>query len=46
MTLTVRFGLTTQGDVAIDLNDGSGRPKVTIQVGNDGFVTVKGSRGR
>ena len=44
--LRVAIGLTTKGDVAIDLNDGSGRPKVAIQVGNDGFVTVKGLRGR
>jgi len=43
-SLRAAIGLTTKGDVAIDLNDGSGRPKVTIQVGND--VTVKGLRGR
>jgi len=45
-SLRAAVGLTTKGDVAIDLNDGSGRPKVTIQVGNDGIVTVKGLRGR
>jgi len=45
-SLRAAVGLTTKGNVAIDLNDGSGRPKVTIQVGNDGIVTVKGLRGR
>ena len=45
-SLRAAVGLTTKGDVAIDLNDASGRPKVTIQVGNDGSVTVKGLRGR
>jgi len=45
-SLRAAIGLTTQGDVAIDLNDGSGHPKVTIQVGNDGSVTMKGLGGR
>jgi len=45
-SLRAAIGLTTKGDVAIDLNDGSGRPKVTIQVGNDGSVTMKGLKGR
>jgi len=45
-SLRAAVGLTTKGDVAIDLNDAKGRPKVTIQVSNDGVVTVKGLRGR
>jgi len=45
-SLRAAIGLTTKGDVAIDLNDGSGHPKVTIQVGNDGSVTMKGLKGR
>ncbi len=45
-SLRAAIGLTTKGDVAIDLNDAKGRPKVAIQVGSDGVVTVKGLRGR
>ena len=45
-SLRAAVGLTTKGDVAIDLNDAKGRPKVTIQVSNDGIVTVKGFGGR
>jgi len=45
-SLRAAIGLTTKGDVAIDLNDASGRPKVTIQVSDNGSVTVKGLRGR
>jgi len=45
-SLRAAVGLTTKGDVAIDLNDRSGRPKVTFQVSDNGSVTVKGLRGR
>jgi len=45
-SLRAAVGLTTKGDVAIDLNDRSGRPKVTIQVGSDGSVTMKGLSGQ
>jgi len=45
-SLRAAFGLTTKGDVAIDLNDSVGRPKVTIQVSDDGVVTAKGLGGR
>jgi len=45
-SLRAAIGLTTKGDVAIDLNDASGRPKVTLQVSDDGSVTVFGLRGQ
>jgi len=43
-SLRAAVGLTTKGDVAIDLNDAKGRQKVSIQVSDDGFVTAKGLR--
>jgi len=43
-SLRAAVGLTTKGDVAIDLNDANGRQKVSIQVSDDGFVTAKGLR--
>ena len=39
-------GLTTENNAAIDLNDANGQQRVTIQVSNDGIVTVKGFGGR
>ena len=45
-SLRTAVGLTTQGDVAIDLNDANGHPKVTLQVSGDGSVTVKGLRSK
>jgi len=45
-SLRAAIGLTTKGDVAIDLNDANGHPKVTLQVSGDGSVTVKGLRSK
>jgi len=39
------FGMTTEGNAAIDLNDENGNQQVTVQVNNDGLVTVMGLRG-
>ena len=45
-SLRAAIGLTTKGDVAIDLNDANGRPKVSFQVSDDGSVTMLGLRGQ
>jgi len=45
-TLRAAIGLTTGNDAAINLCDGYGRQKVTVQVSNDGVVTVQGLGGR
>ena len=45
-SLRAAVGLTTENNAAIDLNDASGQQRVTIQVNDDGSVTVKGLRGR
>jgi len=45
-SLRAAVGLTTENNAAIDLNDASGQQRVTIQVNDDGVVTVKGLRGR
>ena len=45
-SLRAAIGLTTTGNVAIDLNDRSGRPKVTLQVSDAGSVTAFGLRGQ
>ena len=45
-SLRAAVGLTTENNAAIDLNDASGQQRVTIQVNDDGRVTVKGLRGR
>ena len=45
-SLRAAIGLTTKGNVAIDLNDRSGRPKVTLQVSDAGSVTAFGLRGQ
>jgi hypothetical protein len=37
--------MTTEGNAAIDLNDENGNQRVTVQVNNDGLVTVMGLRG-
>jgi len=39
------FGMTTEGNAAIDLNDENGNQRVTVQVNNDGLVTVMCLRG-
>jgi hypothetical protein len=38
------FGTTTEGNAAINLNDGNGNQRVTVQVNNNGLVTVMGLR--
>ena len=43
-SLRAAVGLTTENNAAIDLNDASGQQRVTIQVNDDGSVTVKGLR--
>ena len=45
-SLRAAVGLTTENNAAIDLNDANGQQRVTIQVSNDGIVTVKGFGGR
>jgi len=45
-TLRAAIGMTTKGDVAIDLNDANGRQRFTVQVSDDGIVTAQGLRGR
>jgi hypothetical protein len=38
------FGMTTEGNAAIDLNDAAGNQRVALQVNADGTVTAKGLR--
>jgi hypothetical protein len=44
--LRAAIGMTTKGDVAIDLNDANGRQRFTVQVSDDGIVTAQGLRER
>jgi len=41
-TLRIALRMTTEGNAAIDLNDGDGNQRVTVQVNSDGLVTVQG----